>query len=496
MRIQRLRTYSRVSKLNAKRRITSHTDMSSEHPSLSIQALQQRFGNHYKWIVIVVLAMGIIAAILLSTTFSVAVPALMRYFAVGETDIQLVITVFMVANTIAMLPAPWLVERYGLRRCFIFAVVVLAAATLAGAFSPNLVFFLITRAIQGAVAGVLFSLSSIVVMSLFSADEQGRAFGILGFGMILVPSVAPAIGGLVIDNWGWQGVLLMCLPFCIAAWLGALRYFALSSKGDHGKFDWTGMAALSIMTLAVLGLATSLKDGVQVKTWTVVTAGSALIAMVGFIYHARNTRAIVSIDLLRCRPVAMGMVVSFVYGLGLYGSSYQIPVFLQTIRGFSATQAGSLLLPCGLVLAATLPPAGFLTDRFPSYRVAMVGLALFGISSAALWGYAELASYAGLIWITIVGRVGIGLLSPSLNKAALSGLHGPALGQASMVINYSRMLGGVVGVALLVAFVEWRGTALGGTTKGISQAYGESFILSALVFGISILAAWRMKPSK
>lgn len=459
-----------------------------------MQSMETRFGARYKWLVITVLVMGIVAAILLSTSFAVAVPALMQYFSVGQTDIQLVITVFMAANTIAMLPSPWLIERYGLRRCFIAAVVVLAASTVVGALSPNFFIFLAARAVQGAVAGMLFALSSIVVMSLFSVDEQGRAFGFMGFGMILVPAVAPAIGGLMIDNLGWQAVLLMCLPFCALAWLGAVRFFALPSRRDHGDFDWKGMVALSLMTLAVLGWATSLKGIARAPFLTITTGLVAIVALGGFLRHARSAHAIVTREVLRWRPVSMGMVVSFVYGLGLYGSSYQIPVFLQTVRGFSATQAGGVLLPCGLVLAATLPPAGLLADRFASHRVVMVGLALYGISSAALWHYAAFTSYWGLVWIAILGRVGIGLLSPGLNKAAMQGLQGSALGQAGMVINYTRMLGGFVGVALLVAFVEWRGADLGGTTVAITQAYSESFFLSGLVFGLAILAAWRMKP--
>lgn len=457
--------------------------------------MRARFGPSYKWFVLAVISMGIMAAILLSTSFTVTIPALMQYFAVGQTEVQLVITAFMVANTTAMLPAPWLVQRYGLRRCFLTAITILAVSSILGALSPNFIVLILTRIVQGAVAGILFPLGAIVTMSLFAPNEQGRAHGLMGIGMILIPAVAPLFGGVLIDTLGWQAVFLMCLPFCALSLFGAIRYLALPPQQDRVGFDWSGMLALSAMTVSLLGAASSLKSGGKESVAIIAAILVALISLIWFLRHAKAERSIVTRSVLLWRPVSMAMIVSFAYGLGLYGSSYQIPVFLQTLHGYSATEAGGILLPCGIALAVTLPVAGMLADRFAPHRMVMLGLICYGLSSVALWYWANSISYIALVWITVLGRVGIGLLSPGLNKAGLFGLRGLALGQGAMVINYMRMLGGFLGVALLVAYVEWR-SGSSAASSDVVEAYRESFLLSAAFFGVALVAAWRMRAKE
>ena len=299
----------------------------------------------------------------------------------------------------------------------------------------------------------------------------------------------------MIDHMGWQAVFLMCLPFCMLAWFGAIRYLALPGPRSHSDFDWVGMGALSLMTLALLACASSFGSAQHAALLVIGYAVLALMSLIWFLRHARNPDAIVTHEVLRWRPVAMGMVVSFVYGFGVYGSSYLIPVFMQTVLGLSATQSGGVLLPGGLVLAVTLPLAGLLADRLPPYLIVMAGLVLFCASSAAMWFCAMTISYTGLVWLTILGRIGIGFLIAALNQAALRGLQGRLLGQSAMVVSYARMLGGFLGVAMLAVYVQWRGTVLGATPAAVGQAFCESFLISALVFVLAMVPAWRMKPN-
>lgn len=439
--------------------------------------------------------MGTGAAVLLSASFNVAIPALMRHFNIGQNAVQLVVTAFMAANTMAMLASAWLIERYGLRRCFLIAILLLALSIVLGALSPNFVFLLAVRVIQGAVAGILYPMGTIVVMRLFPANEQGRATGFMAFGLILAPAIAPAVGGLMIDNLGWQTVFFMSMPFCAVAGFGALRYLAPAVPDKHADFDWLGMTILSVMTVALLGCTSSLNAGAHSVYPLIFAAALALIALGWFLRHARHSEAIITRKVLWRRPVLMGMAVSFVHGANLYGSSYLIPVFLQTVRGFTATQAGGLVLPSGLVLVTVLPLAGLLVDRVGPRLILLAGLALFGVTCTAMWNCAADLSYAGLVGLTIVGRIGVGLSMVGVSQAALRGLQGRTLGQSVMIISYMRMMGGFLSVALLAAFVEWRGVFLGATPGATSQAFRESFLLLAIVCGLAMVTAWKMRPA-
>ena len=447
-----------------------------------------------RWLVMGVIALGTIAAILASTSLNVAAPALMTRFGLGQDRVQLVVTVFMLANTIAMLPSPWLIERFGLRRCFLAALVLLALGSALGAMSPNFLFLLCMRVLQGCAAGMLMPMGAIIVMQWFPFEQQGRASGLLGFGVILAPAVAPGIGGLLIDHYGWESVFLMSLPFCALAWPGAMRYLPSDPSGTHARFDWRGTGALVLMTVALLACASSINASPGALWWAAAYALLAFASLKGFLRHARSqAHAIISVTVFAQRRVTMGMFVSFVYGFGIYGSSYLIPVFLQTTMGLSATQSGGILVPGGIVLAAIMPLAGWLADYSQPRLLTAAGLLLFALSYFGTWLYSPDISYMAMLMLTILGRVGVGLLIASLNQAALRRLHGKLLGQSAMLISYLRMLGGFLGVALLAALVEWRTTALGGSSAAGAQAYNDAFLLSTVLLLLAMVAAWHMK---
>ena len=447
-----------------------------------------------RWLVMGVIALGTIAAILSSTSLNVAAPALMMRFGIGQDRVQLVVTVFMLANTIAMLPSPWLIERFGLRRCFLAALLLLAVGSALGAMSPNFLFLLCMRVVQGCAAGMLMPMGAIIVIQSFPLDQQGRASGLLGFGVILAPAVAPGIGGLLIDHSGWESVLLMSLPFCALAWPGAVRYLPNDRTGTHPDFDWRGTAALVLLTVSLLACASSIKGNSGALWWAGACALLALVSLNSFLRHARSQAdAIISVAVFAQRRVTMGMFVSFAYGFGIYGSSYLIPVFLQTVMGLSATQSGGILVPAGIVLAGIMPLAGWLADYSQPRLLTAAGLLLFAASYFGMWLYSPDMSYMALMMLTILGRIGVGLLIASLNQAALRHLHGKLLGQSAMLISYLRMLGGFLGVALLAVLVEWRTTALGGSSAASAQAYNDAFLLSTVLLLLAMLAAWHMK---
>lgn len=466
---------------------------------LDQDSLTTRYGERYKWYVMAVIALGTIGAVILSTSFNVAVPALMAHFGVGNDAVQLAVTCFMVASTVAMLPTPWLTQRFGVRRCFIGAVVLLIVSSLLGSFSPTFNMLLVARTVQGICAGVLYPLGSIVIMTLFPPDRQGRAGGLLGFSIVLAPAVAPALGGILIDNFGWQSVFYISLPFCFVAWYGARRLMPLPTADRHatGTFDWSGMILLSLMTVAFLGFVTHLHASPLGELLVYGELALAFATLFGFLHHAaRNQRAIVSIELLQHRALGMGLIISLIYGFGIYGSTYLIPLYLQTIMGLSATKAGAILVPGGIGLALSLPLAGVVSDRSSPRLVVLAGLLMLAASFGGMYVVAERHSYDYFIELTVLGRVGSGLIIAALNPAAMKGLHGHLIGQSAMFIGYVRQLGGMLGVAGVAVFVSWRSTMLGGSsTDAHSQAFAEAFLISAVIFILAAVAAWWMRAT-
>lgn len=462
--------------------------------SLNYQALHDRYGERYKWFVMAVIALGTIGAVVLSTSFNVAVPALMSHFGVGHDAVQLAVTCFMVASTIAMLPTPWLIQRFGLRACFIAAVLLLIVSSVLGSFSPTFNLLLAARVAQGIAAGVIYPLGTFAVMRLFPPDQQGRASGLLGFSIVLAPAVSPALGGVLIDHFGWEAVFYISLPFCALAGVGAWRLMPVTEEGAQDNFDWTGMLLLSVMTMALLASVTHFQGDLLSEPVLLVALLLSVLTLLGFLWHAtRSPRAIVSIALFAHPTLAMGLTISLIYGFGIYGSTYLIPLYLQTVMGLSATHSGAILVPGGIGLALSLPLAGVLSDRTSPRLVVLAGLLMLALSFAGMFIVAGQRSEAYFIELTVLGRVGSGLIIAALNQAAMQGIHGPLLGQAAMFIGYVRQLGGVLGVAVLAVFVDWRTLQLGGTPTAAATAFADGFLLSMLIFALATLAAWSMR---
>ena len=449
-----------------------------------------KYGDRYRWQIMAVISLGIVAGILPSGSFVVALPALLEEFHAGHVEGQLVITIFMVTNTIAMLPAPWLIERYGMRNCFLWTMALITITSVLGAISPNYAFLVVMRGLQGAATGTLMPMGGIVIMRLFEPRHQGRASGIMGLAVTLAPAVAPTVGGLMVDYWGWRTVWLMPLPFALTAWFTALRYLPIARESARAPFDAVSMVLLSLVTLAWLGVVSHLGAGSgSARAWLFGSLAVLVAATAAFYFHARSHRSpLIGLDVLTRRRVFMGALITFVLGFSMYGLGYLIPVYFQVVQGLDATHAGAALMPGTLALALTFPVAGYLRDVWSGRKTMVLGAAIFVITWLMLGLLASSLSYAWFVTILMVSRIGHGLANTPVNPAALYGLHGLALGQASALLSYVRQLGGVFGIAALAIFVDLRTPMIGSGRGAEIQAYAETFILVAVVYAVFSIA--------
>lgn len=459
----------------------------------SYEDLSARYGARVRWLVLVIVSLGGVSAALSTTSFNVAIPSLSRHFALGQDRIQWAITGYMAAMTLAMLPTPWLLDRFGFRRCFLLATLLLGLTGIGGALMDDFTAVVLMRVLHGFAAGVLQPLGPLAVLRLFPPESQGRASGVLSFGIVFAPAVAPVLGGMLLDRFGWQAIFLLNLPFLLIAGVAALYLLPLPRELQKKPFDGRGVALLGIATLAVIEGVTGLHARGVGSLATLGTAALASASIALFVRHGRRTaHPVLNIAVFADRPLAMGALVSFVYGMGIYASTYLIPYFLQTVLGYSATAAGLVLLPAGIVLAISIPIGGRMADRWAPHIISLWGLGLFGLSFLLFYLRSANLHYAELAGFTMLGRLGLALIIPSLSIASLRHLSAHQLGQGSSVITYLRFLGGVIGIAVAAVFIEWRSAVHGPAAAG--AAFAESFLLLVAVSALAMLAASRMTP--
>ena len=447
----------------------------------SAAALKARYGERYRWLLLLSVMVGTMASIISSTIVNVAIPDMSHHFALGQERAQWVTSGFMVATTVAMLTTPWLLARFGYRATYVGAVLLLMAGGIGGGLAGEYWLVLAARVAEGLAAGVVQPIPAVIILYAFQPHEQGRASVIFGMGVVLAPAIGPSIGGLLVDWFGWRSIFFMVVPLCLASLWLAYRFVPVTAPGgaeaggDGAGLDWRGLLLGAGGTLCLLNGLVALHGGPAGESAGLL--GAALAALVLFVWWqrrllARGGKPLMDLRLFGYRQFAMGCVVAFIYGTALFGSTYLLPVFMQLGLQLSASHVGAIMLPAGIALAATIALVGRLADRRPTPLLVGTGLALLAASFALMVLVRPGTALWLLVAVTIVGRVGLGFILPSLNLGAMRPLDKALISQGSSAISFIRMLGGAAGVSLCGIVLEWRLAAHGATLAGTAASAG------------------------
>lgn len=399
---------------------------------------------------------GMLAAIMSSTIVNVAVPAMSESFGLSQSRAQWIAGGFMIAMTLALPLTPSLLQRFGLLPTYLGALGVLMTGGLLGAFGDSYALMIAARVIEGLAAGIIQPLPSIVVLRVFSSEERGRAMGVFGLGVVLGPTLGPTLGGWMVEVFGWRSIFLFVVPVGLIA--AALGWTFMARRSvftlPDQVFDWSGLTILGLGLLALQNGLVGLESDLTLGLLTMATGAGALIAFAALRW--RHPQPLVQVSLFGARAFALGMLVAFVYGIGLFGSTYLVPIYLQVGLHYAPSTAGAALLPAGLVLAATIFVAGRLADRVDPARLVATGVALLALSMALLSLTGPQSSYWTIVGYVVVGRIGLGLVLPSLTLAVTRELDRDQYPHAVSLQSLMRQLGGAMGVSLVGLLLDWR----------------------------------------
>ncbi|MDB5759833.1 MAG: superfamily drug efflux transporter [Burkholderia sp.] len=460
------------------------------------EQLQARYGDRYKWLVLITVMIGSMAAIMSSTIVNVAVPDLSRHFTLGQERAQWVSTSFMLAMTLSMLTTPWLLLRFGLRRTYGGAMLLLLCGGIFGGVSVNYMMLIAMRVLEGLACGVVQPIPAIMILRSFGKHEQGRAMGLFGFGVVLAPALGPSVGGFLVEHFGWRSIFFIMVPFCLAVLAMANRYLAANATGgDPRPLDWRGLLLAGVSIVCLLnGLVEVRQNGLVAA----VLLGIGLAGLAGFIvYQLKTSNPLMNMTLFRYPQFAMGALVAFIYGMGLFGSTYLLPVYMQLGLHYLPSQAGLVLLPAGGVLAVTIWLGGRLVDRFRPHVLVALGVSLLALSFALMALVKPDTSYIVLMLWAIVGRIGLGLVLPALSLGAMRGVDFALIAQGSSTINFLRQLGGAIGVSMVGIVLEWRLSLYpAGSGAHSLRAFDETFMFIAVISALAVAAAWRIREPR
>nr|WP_203142365.1 MDR family MFS transporter [Marinobacter mangrovi] len=455
----------------------------------SLDALRERHGARWRWLAVATVMLGTMATVLSATIVNVALPDIMAYFAIGQGQAHWLVTGFIAAMTTTMLTTGWLLDHFGLRRTLASAMVLFSVMSVAGGFATSPEWLILSRIGMGAMAGLMQPMAMYLVFRAFPREQRGQAMGIYGMGVILAPALGPVIGGFIVDQLSWRYVMFAPVPVTLLGVIMVYRYLPWPvSRPAPYRFDFAGFLWLALFIATSLDALNTLQHAEGEGLRIALSGTLALLALILFARRERRAaNPLLHLGLMRRPEFRSACLGAVALGLALFGSTYLIPLFVQSALQFSATEAGLLMLPAGIALGITFPIAGWLADRKPARRMIMIGILVFALSTA-LFAFSDQA--LGFFWLAtwaVIGRVGLGLIMPSLSTGALNPLEPHELGYGSSIINFTRQLGGAFGVNVVALTLEYGEHSHGLPT--IDAFHSAWWLMTAFV----LLALWPVR---
>ena len=423
------------------------------------QATRREGGLAYKWVVASVVVFGVFMSILDQTIVNIAIPRLQTAFGADIHSVQWVLTAYILTQGVITPTAGYFADTLGTKR---FYIISLAAFTLGSVLCgiawslPALIFF---RVLQGAGGAALFPLSITMLFREFPPQERGIASGVFGVPALLAPAIGPTLGGYLVTYAGWQAIFFINLPIGILAIILVSIFIRETQAQVNQRFDFLGFFFVALGLTAVLyGLSDASTDG-----WgsgqVIGSIVAGLIALVIFVFVElaivrREGRPLLDLRLFTNRPFTLSIIASLFVIFSLFGGVFLFPLYLQSIRGQSAFQAGVILLPQALAAMVATIVGGRLVDRIGVRGVMIPGLLILAF---ATWQLSFLSLYSSYGWIQailIVRGLALGFCVQPLTVAGLSEIGPRQLAQASSLNTVARAVASSLGIAVLATLVQ------------------------------------------
>lgn len=421
-----------------------------------IDLMVARYGASYKWLVMIAGLLGSMSMVLSATMVNVAIPSIMGAYGVGQDLAQWAATAFLTTMVASQLLNAWMVGAFGQRIVFSFALAFFCAGSLVGAASPNIEALIAGRIMQGFSAGLIQPLVLALVVAVFPVERRGMAVGVYGMGVTLAPSFGPFFGGLAIDAFTWRHIFVAPVPLVMVAF--AIGLVFMPPKGSRislPPFNWTGYILVATALMCIMSYIGNGNRWGWFSDWSILFLAVGVSAAVLFVYSQWQSKSpLMDVTLFTDLRFTAAMFIGFAFGAGNFATNYAIPVFAQTVQGFTPTEAGLVIVPAGLVLIALVPLSGRMADRIPSHYPMMTGCVVFAVAAFLLSTSDVNTPFWTIAAIAVLSRGAIGMVMPNLGKTAMGAVPVDKLNQGAGTYNFIRQMGGAFGVNVTALSID------------------------------------------
>ena len=415
------------------------------------------------WVIALAVTLATFMEVLDTSIANVALPHIAGSLSAGTDESTWVLTSYLVSNAIVLPLSGWISSIIGRKRFYMSCVAIFTISSFLCGLAPNLGMLIFFRILQGAGGGGLQPSEQAILADTFPPAKRGMAFAVYGLAVVLAPAIGPTLGGWITDNFTWRWIFFLNIPVGILSLILTSRLiqdppYMQRKKLSETKIDYIGLGLVALG----LGALQIVLDKGQREDWfeshfivilSVIAAASLL-----FLIYWEWTRKdpVIDLHLFTNRTFAASNMLMFMLGFALLGSTVLLPLFMQTLLGYTAEQSGLALLPGGFSLMLLMPLVGFLLSRYDARKMMMFGLVVLSFSLFHMTNFNLGIDFRTVVFARMIQTMGLAFLFIPINTAAYAFLPKEKNNAASGLMNLARNIGGSVGISIVTTMLDRR----------------------------------------
>jgi len=408
------------------------------------------------WIIALTVTLATFMEVVDTSIANVALPHIAGSLSAGQDESTWILTSYLVSNAIVLPLSGWLSSIVGRKHFYMGCVALFTISSFLCGLAPNLGMLIFFRVLQGAGGGGLQPSEQAILADTFPPAKRGMAFAVYGIAVVMAPAIGPTLGGWITDNFTWRWIFFINIPVGIISLLLTSRliqdppYFKRRQLSET-RIDYTGLGfvALGLGTLQVVLDKGQRDDWFESPfiLWLTVISAASLIFVIFWEWHHKDP--IIDLHLFRNRSFATSNFLMFMLGFALLGSTLLLPLFMQTMLGYTAARSGLALMPGGFTIMVAMPIVGLLLSRYSPRYLMLFGLSMLSFSLFHMTSFDLGVDFHTVMMARVYQALGLAFLFVPINTAAYSGLPRDKNNAASGLMNLARNIGGSVGISFV-----------------------------------------------
>jgi DHA2 family multidrug resistance protein len=420
---------------------------------------QEWHPRHGPWLIAAGVMLATFMQVLDTSIANIALPHIAGSLSSTPDQATWVLTSYLVANAIILPMTGWLGNQFGRKRVFISCIAMFTLSSVLCGMALNLPMLILSRILQGAGGGAMVPIAQAILLESFPAAKRGVAMATFSLAVIVAPIIGPTLGGWITDNYSWRWIFYINLPvgllaMTLAEWLVEDPPYIKRNLKASIDFVGFGLLAVWLATLQIVldkGQEVDWLGAAWIRWFMVISA----VSMIGFVvWEFRVEHPLVDLRILKSRNFATGLMLMTVVGVILFGTTAELPLFLQTLMGYPALQSGYTMSPRGVAAFITTFIVGrLLVGRVPSRWLLCFGFSLLAYSAFLLSDINLQVSQASVIFPTVINGLAISFIFVPLTTTTMSQLTQRQIGGATGLYNLMLNLGGSIGIATVTTMI-------------------------------------------